>query len=99
MSDETTVRFDPDHDRYVAEVGGEYAGVAQFRPEGDDVWVFTHTVVDESMEGRGVGSALVRAALDGARENGKRIEPQCPFVAAYVRKHHDWDDLLEPPAA
>jgi predicted GNAT family acetyltransferase len=41
-----------------------------------------------------VGSALVRAALDGARENGKQVEPQCPFVAAYVGKHHEWDDLL-----
>ncbi|MFD1713320.1 GNAT family N-acetyltransferase [Amnibacterium flavum] len=98
MSDESiTVRFDGDNNRFLAEVDGTQAGVCKYLDEGD-VWVITHTVVDEAFEGRGIGSLLARAALDGAREQGKKVVPQCPFVAAYVGKHDDWNDILVPAA-
>ena len=96
MSDanrEITVRLDSEQSRYVAEVDGEQAGVCQFRDE-DGVWTITHTVVDEAFEGMGIGSKLARAALDGAREHGKKVVAQCTFVKAYVRKHDDWNDIL-----
>jgi predicted GNAT family acetyltransferase len=51
--------------------------------------VFTHTDIDDAFEGRGLGSTLVRAALDTARERGLAVRPDCPFVRAYVAKHPD----------
>ncbi|MCU1570558.1 MAG: family acetyltransferase [Naasia sp.] len=98
MSEETpNVRLDPAKQRFVLEVDGEYAGLAQFVERGD-AWVFTHTVVDDRFEGRGFASRLVRAALDGARDAGRRIVPICPFVSAYLGKHDDWADLVDQPS-
>ncbi len=94
--DTVQVRLDEDWHRYVLSFEGETAGVAHFLPHGEQV-VFTHTVVDERFEGQGLGSILVRNALDDVRSRGKRIVPVCPFVRAYLAKHHEWDDLVDQP--
>lgn len=60
----------------------------------DDRIVFTHTLVPPALEGHGVGSKLIRAALGSARDRGLRVVPQCPFVAAYIRKHPEYRDLV-----
>ncbi|MEO5865597.1 MAG: GNAT family N-acetyltransferase, partial [Sphingomonas sp.] len=73
-------------------VDGQRA-VAAYQMEGNRI-VFTHTKVPPSLEGRGVGSTLIRAALDSARDRGLRIVPQCPFVAAYIAKHPEYRGLL-----
>jgi predicted GNAT family acetyltransferase len=93
MADNTAIRLNEERHQFIIEFEGREAGFAEFDEDGD-TWTFTHTVVDPAFEGRGLGSALVHAALDGAREHGKRIIPECPFVAAYIGRHHDWDDLL-----
>ncbi|WP_210505395.1 GNAT family N-acetyltransferase [Naasia sp. SYSU D00057] len=94
--DDAEVRHEPEHDRYTLFLGDETAGVAQYQEHGD--WrVFTHTVVDDRYEGMGLGSRLVRYALDDTKAAGRRIVPRCPFVRAYVEKHHDWDDLVDQP--
>lgn len=67
--------------------------IAAYQMEGDTI-VFTHTLVPKQIEGHGVGSKLVRAALDSARDRGLKVVPQCPFVAAYVGKHPEYRDLL-----
>lgn len=65
--------------RYELTVGSETA-VAEYKRTGD-VIVFTHTVVPKTIDGQGVGTSLVKAALADARERGLTIDPQCPFVA------------------
>lgn len=55
---------------------------------------FTHTEVPSALEGRGIGSRLAKAALGHAKEKGLTIVPVCPFIAAYVKRHDDYDDLL-----
>lgn len=62
-----------------------------------DVITFTHTIVPPALEGRGIASRLIRHALTEARARGLRVVPQCPFVAAYIRKHPEWADLLVEP--
>ena len=89
-----TVRHDSQQQRYVLEVNGQPLGLAAYRDEGERR-LFTHTEVDPSLEGKGMGSALVRGALDDTQAEGKRIVPICEFIAAYVKKHHDWDDHLD----
>jgi predicted GNAT family acetyltransferase len=53
-----------------------------------------HTEVPPEAEGRGVASALVKAALAYAREHGTRIEPACSYVREYVQRHPEAHDLL-----
>lgn len=56
--------------------------------------VLPHTEVPPSLEGRGIGAALVAAALDWARAEGLAVLPSCSFVAAYMRRHPETMDLL-----
>lgn len=77
---------------YSLDVDGGRA-VAAYQREGDTV-VFTHTGVPPELEGRGIGSRLIRAALDDVRDQGLRVIPQCPFVRAFIAKHPEYRDLL-----
>ena len=61
----------------------------------DGVIILPHTVVPEEFEGRGVGSALAKAALGYAREQGLEVAPTCPFIAGYITKHPEWHDIVE----
>lgn len=63
-----------------------------------DAVVFTHTEVVEAAEGRGVGSALARGALDQVRASGRQVVPLCPFIRAYVARHPEYQDLVRPAA-
>jgi predicted GNAT family acetyltransferase len=60
----------------------------------DGVMTFTHTEVPIALAGRGVGSKLIQGALEAARAQGLKIVAQCPFVAAYLRKHPEFNDLV-----
>lgn len=95
MSD-VTVRDNPDESRFEASVDGELAGFSAYEVS-DGVITFTHTEVDDAYEGRGVGSLLVRGALDAVRADGsRRVRPYCPFVRAWIKKHPAYVDLTQP---
>ena len=79
--------------RYVATLDGEQAGIAAYERSGSTI-TFTHTVVDEAVEGHGVGSTLVRYALDDARTEHLTVVPQCEFVAAFIEEHPEYQDLV-----
>jgi predicted GNAT family acetyltransferase len=87
-----TVRDNPGAERYEAEVDGGLA-VAAYRLGGDTI-VFTHTEVPEELEGQGIAGQVVRFALDDARARGLRVEPRCPYVAEYIRRHPEYQDLV-----
>lgn len=80
--------------RYVATLDGDEAGIAAYERSGDTI-VFTHTVVDEELEGHGVGSTLIRHALDDARGQHLTVVPQCEFVAAFIEDHPEYQDLVD----
>jgi predicted GNAT family acetyltransferase len=88
------VRDNPSDQRYDVFVDGSLAGSTFYRTEPDLV-IFTHTEIDPAYEGRGVGSALARAALDDVRSQGKHVIPQCPFIAGYIRRHDEYVDLVD----
>jgi uncharacterized protein len=80
--------------RYLATVEGNVIGEAEFLLTPDLV-VFTHTEIDPTFEGQGVGSALVSWALDDARRKGYAVLPTCPFVSSYIGRHADeYADLV-----
>jgi predicted GNAT family acetyltransferase len=90
------VRNHPDRSRYEAHVDDAVAGFAAYRLRGEptSIVVFTHTEVDPAYEGKGVGSALARAALDDVRSRGLGVVAMCPFISAYIRRHPEYADLL-----
>jgi uncharacterized protein len=61
----------------------------------DGVITFTHTEVPPELGGKGIGSKLIRGALDQVRSEGLKVIPQCPFVKAFIEKHSDYQDLLK----
>jgi predicted GNAT family acetyltransferase len=65
--------------------------VAVYHQRGDRR-VFTHTEVPPADEGKGYASQVVKAALDGTRQEGFKIQPACSFVVAYVRRHPEYRD-------
>ncbi|GAB3111129.1 GNAT family N-acetyltransferase [Streptomyces calidiresistens] len=83
----------PDAKRYEATLDGERAGIADYIRT-HELIVFTHTEVEPAMEGRGIGSALVRAALDDARLAQLKVLPVCPFFKGWIERHPDYADLL-----
>ena len=80
--------------RYEARVGDELAGFAEYQLT-DELVVFTHTEVEPAFEGKGVGGALARLALDDVRTQGSRkVLPICPFIKAWIGKHPDYVPLV-----
>ena len=73
--------------------GGAVAFV-EYRREGGDHIVLTHTEVPEALSGQGVGSKLVRGVLDALRAEGPKVVPRCEFVAAYVERHPEYRNLM-----
>lgn len=84
-----------DRSRFELEVEGHTA-FAAYTIDGN-VITFTHTVVPAALEGRGIASRLIQHALTDVRDRGLRVIAQCPFVAAYIRKHAEWAELLAQP--
>ncbi|SNT65585.1 hypothetical protein SAMN05421812_12434 [Asanoa hainanensis] len=90
---ETEVRDNPDKHRFELTADGELAGFSAYRLR-EGAITFTHTEIEPRFEGKGLGSKLARAVLDSARERGLRVYAQCPFIAGYIDKHPEYQDLL-----
>ncbi len=95
MAGELVVEDNPAESRYEARVGGRIVGIAVYElsDEAGPI-VFVHTEVLPDTEGRGIGSRLARGALDDVRRRGLRLVAECPFIAAYLRRHPEDGDLI-----
>ena len=82
----TVTRSDESEAFGIREASGEVAGHAYFR-ERDGERIFHHTVVDEKFGGRGLGTALVRGAVEATRTEGVTIVPVCPMVKGFLDKN------------
>ena len=91
---EITVADNPAETRYEARLGDRVVGVAEYELD-DDRLVFVHTEVDRTVEGKGIGSALARGALDDARSRDLAVTVECPFITSWIRRHREYADLLK----
>ncbi len=90
---ETTVRDAPDADRYEIRDGDRLLGIAAYQRRENEIR-FTHTEVNPDAGESGLGSRLVRSALDDVRGKGLRVVPLCSFVRGWIERHPEYADLL-----
>src|SRR5512141_1531752 len=88
-----SVRNNKEAGRFEVDVDGEQA-VSNYTIRGKTIY-FTHTEVPPAAEGRGIGNLLARTALDYARANGFRVVPRCKFIAAFIKRHPEYQDLVD----
>lgn len=72
---------------------GDHLGYLEYRFYKNNI-AMMHTFVPDELEGRGIASALAHYALEWAREHQKPVIVYCPFVAAYLKRHPEYNELL-----
>lgn len=94
MGEENKVRDNTEKRRFELPLGEGRTAFIQYAETGEGVLALTHTEVPVEFEGQGVGSALVKGAFEIVREGGAKIDPMCPFIAAYLRRHPEYQSLV-----
>lgn len=79
-------RFEVQLDSHVAELNYYLNG---------NTIIFTHTGVPLPLEGRGIGSLLVKTGLEYAKENNLKVQTLCWFVDGYLQRHGEFQDLIK----
>jgi len=92
MAATVDLRHNVAENRFEALVDG-HLSVCDYVLEGQQM-VFTHTLVPPELRGRGIAEKLVRGALAEARAQGRRVIPACSYVAKFIERHAEYQDLL-----
>jgi uncharacterized protein len=79
--------------RYELHLDGTRVGLADYFVRGEVV-VIPHTETFPGYGGRGFATRLVRFALDDIAAAGRKVDPVCPFVAAFIRRNPEYASLL-----
>ena len=79
--------------QYEFRIGDLIPRIEYIKTKNGEIYL-THTEVPSALEGKGVGSSLVRLALEDIERQQLRLVPLCPFVAGYVQKHPEWKRLV-----
>ncbi|MBC2840379.1 GNAT family N-acetyltransferase [Robiginitalea sp. SC105] len=82
----------PEEKRYEFRIGEHVPRIEYIRTR-DKIYL-THTEVPGELEGKGIGMALVRAALEDIRDKGLTLVPLCPFVALFLKRNPEWKELV-----
>jgi predicted GNAT family acetyltransferase len=98
-TDDLVVEDNPEESRFEAKLGDRIVGIAEYElPDEQGPIVFVHTEVLAEVEGQGVGGKLARTALDDVRRRGLRMVIDCPFISSWVKRHHEYDELIDRTA-
>ena len=79
--------------QYEFRIGDLIPRIEYIKTKNGEIYL-THTEVPSALEGKGVGSSLVRLALEDIERQQLRLVPLCPFVAGYVQTHPEWKRLV-----
>ncbi len=82
----------PERRRYEWQEGEHLAFIDYIRTK-DKIYL-THTEVPEALSGKGVGTRMVRAALEDVDRQQLTLIPLCPFVALYLKRNPEWKRLV-----
>lgn len=73
---------------------GEFTPKIEYQRKGNKIYLI-HTEVPTELEGQGIGAQLVKKALADIEEQQLTLVPLCPFVASYLKRHPEWNRLVE----
>ena len=92
MTEKYTLIDNPDKPQYEFQLAGENPRLEYIKAQ-DKIYL-THTEVPQAFSGKGVGSALIGAALEDIARQGLTLVPLCPFVALYLKRNPEWKRLV-----
>ncbi len=72
---------------------GEFTPKIEYIKTGSKIFL-THTEVPMQLQGKGIGNILVSEVLEDIKQTGLSLVPLCPFVAAYIKRHPEWNFLV-----
>lgn len=72
---------------------GKIIGIMTYQCMDEECFIIDHTEVDYDYNGKGYGTALIKYAVEYARENHKKIIPMCPFVKSYFKQNPEVRDV------
>ncbi|ADP79404.1 GNAT family N-acetyltransferase [Pseudofrankia inefficax] len=81
--------------RFELDIDGVLAGFVTYTAHAGII-AFNHTETLPAFAGQGVGGDLARGVLDEARARQLKVWPRCPFISAWIGKHPDYEDLVDP---
>lgn len=79
--------------RFEVHEGGEVAYL-EYRYYKKDI-ALMHTFVPAILEGKGIAAELAQYALEWARENKKPVMVYCPYVGAFLKRHPEYNDVID----
>ena len=74
---------------------GDSVAVAAYELEPGQI-TFTHTSVPPELSGKGIANELARAGLDHARTENLKVVAACSFIAKYIQRNPEYQDLVNP---
>jgi len=94
MTNENRVRHNKQTQQFEMALEEGKTAFIQYEEESEGILALAHTEVPEEYEGQGIGSALLKGAFQILQAENLKIVPTCPFVAAYVRRHPEYQSLV-----
>lgn len=79
--------------QYEFDIDGQLAVIEYMKPR-EGVIYLTHTYVPDSLSGQGIGTELVEAVLEDVKRKELAVVPQCEFVAQYIVRHPQWEEIV-----
>lgn len=87
-----TIRHNQSRNQFEAGEGSELS-LLSYRLMDGRMTIF-HTEVPPALRGQGVAQELTRSALNWAESEGHKVVPTCSYVAAFIRRHSEFQQLL-----
>lgn len=87
-----TIQHDADKKVFLTVVDGHQAYI-DYELDGSKMIVM-HTIVHDTIGGRGIAGELTRAALDTAHANRWAVIPVCSYTQTYIKRHPEYQDLV-----
>jgi predicted GNAT family acetyltransferase len=95
MPEEIDIVHQPEKQRFMLEAEGLEAELT-YQLSGKTI-IFNHTLVPDQLQHRGLANKLAETALSYAREENLQVDPQCRFMAVFIQRHKQYQDLLQKP--
>jgi predicted GNAT family acetyltransferase len=93
QSNELNVIHNTEQNRFEINLDSHIAKLS-YHLNGDTI-IFTHTEVPSELEGKGIGSLLVKTGLEYTKENKLKVQTLCWFVSGYLQRHAEYQSLMK----